>query len=101
MLVLLLVLPKRCMPQPCRWRAASAAEDGVAGTAEKVSLPRSLRSLSKMRLMNSWPCRDTSSSRPDSSKEKQASKHRMSLVCWVEGCEVTSSVDDEQLALQG
>jgi hypothetical protein len=66
-----------------------------------VSLPRSLRSLSKMRLMNSWPCRDTSSSRPDSSKEKQASKHRMSLVCWVEGCEVTSSVDDEQLALQG
>ena len=69
LLMLLLVLPKRCMPQPCRCRAASAAAEGVAGTAEKVSLLSSLRSLSKTRLMNSWPCRDTSSNRPGSMKQ--------------------------------
>lgn len=57
-----------------RCRAATAAV-GVFDTVEKVMRPSSHLSVSKMRLMNSWPCRDTSSSRPDGSTQHSAHPH--------------------------
>lgn len=51
-----------------RCRAATAAV-GVFDTVEKVIRPSSHLSVSNMRLINSWPCRDTSSSRPEGSTQ--------------------------------
>lgn len=76
--VLLLLLP--VARRHCAAAAAAVPAVGVCATGEKVNLLSSQRSLSKVRLMNSCPYRDTSSSRPAqpvwSSNNSSSSKHK-------------------------